>query len=376
MSATLELAKALIAKTSVTPEDGGCQELIGARLQKAGFNIERLNAGGVQNLWARRGNDAPLFVFAGHTDVVPAGAASAWTFPPFEPVERDGFLHGRGAADMKGGLAAMIVAVEAFLAAHASFKGSIAFLITSDEEGPAEHGTRHVMGELATRGVRIDHCVVGEPSSRERTGDVIRVGRRGSLNGTLTVRGVQGHVAYPELAVNPIHRCLAALDELAQRRWDDGFETFPPTSFQISNIHGGTGAENVIPGELVARFNFRYCPAHTVEQLQAKVEAILDGHALDWRIDWRESGKPFYTAPGALTRAVDAAVRDITGRIPEHSTGGGTSDGRFIAPSGAEVVELGVCNATIHQIDERVAIDDLETLTRIYRRLLENLLVK
>lgn len=373
MSTTLELAKALITRESITPEDGGCQKLIADRLRKNGFDIEHMDSGGVKNLWARRGDRPPLFVFAGHTDVVPTGPESAWTFPPFEPVEKDGFLHGRGAADMKGGLAAMIIAVEAFLAERASFDGSIAFLITSDEEGPAEHGTRHVMRELAARGVKIDHCIVGEPSSREKTGDVIRVGRRGSLNGLLTVRGVQGHVAYPELAVNPVHRGLAALDELATRRWDDGFETFPPTSFQVSNIHAGTGADNVIPGELVVRFNFRYCPRQTADTLREQVAAILDRHGLDWHIEWRESGQPFHTAAGVLTQAVDAAVRDVTGQVPEHSTGGGTSDGRFIAPHGAAVVELGPCNATIHQVNERVAVADLDALTRIYQRLLENL---
>ncbi|MBW3568309.1 MAG: succinyl-diaminopimelate desuccinylase, partial [Proteobacteria bacterium] len=283
--------------------------------------------------------------------------------------------YGRGAADMKGGLAAMVVAVESFLAATPEIDGSIAFLITSDEEGLAEFGTRHVIEQLRARGEKINFCIVGEPSSRERIGDLIRVGRRGSLNGVLTVRGIQGHVAYPELAVNPIHRCLAALHELAEREWDQGYETFPPTSFQLSNIDAGTGADNVIPAELRARFNFRYCPAQSAEKLQAEVARILDAHELDWSIDWRESGKPFYTADGALTAAVDEAVRMETGMTPEHSTGGGTSDGRFIAPYGAEVVEIGLCNATIHQVDERVRVDDLDTLACLYRHIITQLLV-
>lgn len=375
MSSTLELAKALIARPSVTPEDGGCQAFIADRLRECGFDVERMDAGGVKNLWARRGTDAPLFVFAGHTDVVPTGPESAWKFPPFEPTEHEGFLYGRGAADMKGGIAAMIIAVEAFLREHAAFNGSIAFLITSDEEGPAEHGTRHVMRKLEERGVHVDHCIVGEPSSTRMTGDMIRVGRRGSLNGVLTVRGRQGHVAYPELALNPIHAALGALKELSEKRWDAGFGSFPPTSFQVSSIAAGTGADNVIPGELVARFNFRYCPAQTADGLKAEVAAILDRHALDARVEWRESGRPFYTEPGTLTAAVNAAIRDVAGIVPEHSTGGGTSDGRFIAPAGAQVIELGVCNATIHQVDERVAIEDLDTLTRVYSRILERLFV-
>lgn len=372
MSAILELARELIRRPTVTPEDGGCQDLIAARLEKRGFSIERMNAGGVKNLWARLGDNAPLFAFAGHTDVVPTGPETAWKFPPFEPTEHDGYLFGRGAADMKGALAAMIVAIEEFLESKGRFHGSIAFLITSDEEGPAEHGTRHVMTKLEERGEKIDWCIVGEPSSRERVGDTIRVGRRGSLNGELIVRGVQGHVAYPELAVNPIHRALAALDELANTHWDDGYESFPPTSFQVSNLNSGTGADNVIPGELRARFNFRYCPVQTAAGLRQRVTEILDAHELDWQVSWRESGRPFFTPPGALTAAVDAAVESITGTVPAHSTGGGTSDGRFIAPTGAQVIEVGVCNATIHQVDERVRVDDLDTLKSIYRRMLEN----
>lgn len=375
MSATLELAKQLISLPSVTPEDGGCQDIIAARLHAVGFEIEEMNKGGVRNLWARLGAKKPLLVFAGHTDVVPTGPESAWKFPPFEPTEHEGHLYGRGAADMKGGLAAMVTAVEEFVASGAIFHGSIAFLITSDEEGPAKHGTRFVMDQLKARHERIDYCIVGEPSSNQRLGDIIRVGRRGSLNGTLTIRGKQGHVAYPELAVNPIHRALAALNDLATRTWDEGYETFPPTSFQVSNIASGTGAENVIPGELQARFNFRYCPAQTAEQLRTTVASILDKHALDWSIDWRESGQPFHTADGILTSAVDKAIHAETGSHPEQSTGGGTSDGRFIAPSGAQVIELGVCNTTIHQIDEHILISDLEALERIYGRILRQLLV-
>lgn len=374
MSSTLELAKALIARPSVTPEDGGCQALLAERLQKAGFKVEQMDAGGVKNLWARYGNTSPLFVFAGHTDVVPTGPDAEWKYPPFEPTEHDGFLYGRGAADMKGGLAAMVTAVENFLSKHSAVNGSIAFLITSDEEGVAEHGTRHVMQELQKRGEKIDYCIVGEPSSNKNLGDVIRVGRRGSLNGVLTVKGVQGHVAYPEIAVNPIHRALGALRELTEQRWDDGFETFPPTSFQVSNIHAGAGADNVIPGQLTARFNFRYCPAQTAQGLQTAVAKILDRRQLDWNIAWRESGQPFFTPDGTLTQAVDAAVREETGRQPEHSTGGGTSDGRFIAPSGAAVIELGVCNASIHQVNECVRIEELEKLSKIYGQILANLL--
>lgn len=375
MSATLELAKQLIALPSVTPEDAGCQELIAARLRAIGFSIEQMNNSGVKNLWARRGTAKPLLVFAGHTDVVPTGPESSWKFPPFEPTEHEGNLYGRGAADMKGGLAAMITAVEKFVAVTPRFNGSIAFLITSDEEGPAEHGTRYAMEKLNGRDEQIDYCLVGEPSSQQRLGDIIRVGRRGSLNGTLTLRGRQGHVAYPELADNPIHRAFAALDELANRTWDSGYESFPPTSFQVSNITAGTGAENVIPGELQARFNFRYCPAQTADRLESLVASILDEHGLDWSIEWRESGKPFYTPDSTLTAAVDAAVQAETGRLPEHSTGGGTSDGRFIAQSGAQVVELGVCNASIHQVNENVRIQELDALSKIYLRVLERLLM-
>lgn len=374
MSATLRLATDLIARRSVTPEDAGCLELIGERLARCGFALERMDAGGVSNLWARLGDTEPLFVFAGHTDVVPAGPENEWRFPPFEPAVHDGFLYGRGAADMKGGLAAMVTATETFLADSPSMKGSIAFLITSDEEGPAEFGTRHVVRALEARGEKIRWCVVGEPSSREALGDVIRVGRRGSLSGTLLVRGIQGHVAYPELALNPVHAALPALHELASRRWDDGYETFPPTSFQVSNIHAGTGASNVIPGTLEVHFNLRYSPALDVACIQETVKAILERHGLNWHIDWHDSGRPFYTPPGALRSAVSGAIAAIMGRMPEESTGGGTSDGRFIAPTGAEVVELGPNNATIHKLNERVPVEELDRLSEIYRVILEKLL--
>lgn len=374
MSVTLELTKALVSRSSVTPADVGCQELIAEHLQRLNFSIERMDAGGVKNLWARRGSSSPLFVFAGHTDVVPAGPESEWKFPPFKPTEHDGRLYGRGTADMKGGIAAMLVALENFLQEHPAHAGSIGLLITSDEEGPATHGTRHVINELERRGEKIDYCIVGEPSSRTRVGDMVRVGRRGSLNGRLIVRGMQGHVAYPELAENPIHRALAALDELAGQEWDQGYESFPATSFQISNIHAGTGADNVIPGALEVRFNFRYSPAHTAESLQQTVEQMLEKHALDWQLEWRDSGAPFYTPEGKLRAAVDDAIREIAGDAPEASTGGGTSDGRFIAPTGAEVVELGVTNATIHKINESVGIAELDELAVIYLRILQKML--
>lgn len=374
MSATLEFAKALVSRPSITPNDGGCQELIAQYLQRLGFVIERMDAGGVKNLWARRGSNWPLFVFAGHTDVVPTGPESEWKFPPFQPTEHEDRLYGRGAADMKGGIAAMLVALEGFLAEHAGHSGSIGLLITSDEEGPASHGTRHVIDELERRREKIDYCVVGEPSSLRRVGDVVRVGRRGSLNGRLVVHGVQGHVAYPELAENPIHRALAALQELAEREWDQGYQSFPATSFQISNIQAGTGADNVIPGSMEMRFNFRYSPTHTAESLQQAVEQTLDRHGLHWQIEWRRSGEPFYTPEGKLRSAVDEAISEIGGVPPQASTGGGTSDGRFIAPTGAQVIELGVTNATIHMVNESVRIEELDVLTAIYQRILEKLL--
>jgi succinyl-diaminopimelate desuccinylase len=374
MSPTLDLARALIERPSVTPDDQGCQSLLAARLQTIGFRIEHLRYGDVDNLWARRGDDTPLFVFAGHTDVVPPGPREAWDTDPFAAVVRDGQLFGRGAADMKGSIAAMVAACERFVAAHPGHAGSIAFLITSDEEGPATHGTVKVLEHLAARDERIDYCLVGEPSSQERVGDVIKNGRRGSLNGVLRVHGHQGHVAYPQLADNPIHRAAPALAELAAMEWDRGNEHFPPTTFQISNIQAGTGAENVIPGELEVVFNLRFSTESTATGLRTRIEALLSGHGLNYDIDWKLSGEPFLTPPGFLVKASEAAVLDVTGLQTELSTSGGTSDGRFIAPTGAQVVELGPVNATIHKANENVNIEQLETLSRIYEKILVNLL--
>lgn len=380
MNPTLELLAELIRRRSVTPDDAGCQELLANRLAASGFTIEHMPFGEVENFWATRGqrddSDGPLLVFAGHTDVVPPGPESAWSSAPFEPTERHGRLYGRGAADMKGGLAAMVTAVETFVHEHPAHAGRIGFLITSDEEGPAQDGTRRVIDALQQRGERIDWCVVGEPSSQEKLGDLIRVGRRGSLNARLTVKGKQGHVAYPQLARNPIHAAMPALAELAATEWDRGQAPFPPTSFQVSNLNAGTGAENVIPGEAEILFNFRYSTAHTPESLQAKVTEILGRHGVDYDISWRDSGRPFHTGPGRLIDAVDAAIQDVTGNTPEHSTGGGTSDGRFIAPTGADVIELGLINASIHQADEWTWIADLEQLSSIYYRIMTNLLIQ
>lgn len=375
-TATLALTRELVALPSVTPEDGGCQDLMIRRLTSLGFAVERLAFGDVKNFWARRGSSGPLFVFAGHTDVVPTGPNEAWVSPPFVPEIRDGHLYGRGAADMKSGLAAMLVAAERFLGNHDGHRGSIGFLITSDEEGSAVDGTARVVEWLRNRGAAIDYCLVGEPSSRQHVGDVVRVGRRGSLSATLTVKGIQGHVAYPEDASNPIHSVLGALHDLSRREWDRGNAFFPPTSFQISNINAGTGASNVIPGELTAQFNFRFNTEQTADGLRAEAHAALEASGADFELDWATTGQPFLTRPGRLTQAVLDAVRDITGRTAETSTGGGTSDGRFIAPTGAEVVELGAVNATIHKVDENVAIADLEPLTRMYERVLENLLLR
>ncbi|HET7675019.1 MAG TPA: succinyl-diaminopimelate desuccinylase [Gammaproteobacteria bacterium] len=369
----LELAQALIARPSVTPEDAGCQALIAERLAEAGFAIERLPYGAVSNLWARLGDEAPLVAFAGHTDVVPPGPESSWKSPPFTPTLRDGRLYGRGAADMKGGLAAMVTAAEEF-ARDKRRRGSLAFLITSDEEGTAVDGTKRVMETLRARGVKIDYCVIGEASSRERVGDLIRHGRRGSLHGRLTVRGVQGHVAYPELAHNPIHAALPVLAELIEEQWDDGGAHFPPTSLQISNVHAGTGADNVIPGSAEWLFNFRYSAESTPQDLQARVTELVERHGLDYAIDWRDAGRPFLTPPGKLTEAVARAVSAETGYAPQLSTGGGTSDGRFIAPTGTEVVELGPVNASIHKVDENVGVDELRLLAKIYRRVLGDLI--
>ena len=370
----LALTKELIARPSVSPDDAGCQQCMGERLERMGFALESMPFGAVDNLWATYGSGAPLVVFAGHTDVVPPGPEEAWDTPPFEPTERDGWLCGRGAADMKSSLAAMVVAAERFLAGTPEPAGTLAFLITSDEEADAVDGTVRVVQTLADRGIQIDHCVVGEPSSSAKVGDVIRVGRRGSLGGTLTVTGIQGHVAYPDDALNPIHAALGALADLASRRWDDGSPPFPPTTFQISNIHAGTGATNVIPGELVAAFNFRFNPSQTEAGLRAAVEKALTPVNAPWRVDWRLSGQPFFTPSGTLTSAVQEAIGEVTGQAAEESTSGGTSDGRFIAPTGAEVVELGPVNATIHKINERVAIADLAPLTRIYQGILDRAL--
>jgi len=371
---TLALARDLIARRSLTPDDAGCQNLIAARLVPLGFRCETIVRNGVTNLWARRGNARPLVCFAGHTDVVPTGPLDQWHSDPFAPVERDGLLFGRGAADMKSSLAAFVTATEAFLAAHPASSGSIALLVTSDEEGPSVDGTIRVVERLAAAGERIDYCVVGEPSSVAALGDMIKNGRRGTLSGTLTVRGVQGHIAYPHLARNPIHLAAPALAELAAARWDDGNDYFPPTTFQCSNIHAGTGATNVIPGALEVMFNFRYSTASTRESLAQRLEAILRRHELDYAIDWTGHGKPFLTARGRLVDVASASIEDALGRRPELSTTGGTSDGRFIADICSEIVELGPVNATIHKLNEHVAVADLEPLAAIYRGILERLL--
>ncbi len=371
---TLELAKQLIARPSLTPKDEGCQPLMIARLEPLGFKVERLRFGEVDNFWARRGTAKPLLAFAGHTDVVPTGPRAQWTSGPFTPEVRDGLLYGRGAADMKGSLAAFITAIEDFVGQHPDHRGSIGLLITSDEEGPSIDGTVKVVDWLTARGEHIDYCLVGEPSSHARLGDVIKNGRRGSLSGRLTVHGKQGHIAYPHLARNPILDFAPALMALVQTEWDRGNEHFPQTGFQISNIHAGTGAENVIPGHLDVYFNFRYSTAVTEAQLRERVEHMLTSHGLRYDIAWSASGKPFLTPAGRLVDAARAAIRDELGLDTRLSTEGGTSDGRFIAPTGAEVVELGPRNATIHQIDECVAVADLAALARTYRRVLEHLL--
>jgi succinyl-diaminopimelate desuccinylase len=371
---TLELAKQLIARPSVTPDDAGCQELMIERLKPLGFEIHRLRFGNVDNFWARRGTAKPVICFAGHTDVVPTGPKEKWTSDPFTPTIRDGFLYGRGAADMKGSLAAFITSIEDFVAQHPNHKGSIALLITSDEEGPSVDGTVKVVEWLEQRGEKIDYCLVGEPSCVNCLGDTLKNGRRGSLNGQLTVHGKQGHVAYPHLVRNPIHLAAPALADLARTEWDNGNEFFPPTSFQISNINAGTGAENVVPGHLDLKFNFRFSTAVTEDQLKNRVEGALRQHMLDYEVKWSLSGKPFLTQPGALVEALRKAVKAEAGVDTTLSTTGGTSDGRFIAPTGAQVVELGPLNATIHQIDECVAVDDLARLSRIYLKTLQNLL--
>jgi len=366
MTATLELAQALIARRSVTPDDAGCLDLIAARLAPLGFALERIDAGGVSNLWARRGSAAPLLCFAGHTDVVPSGPVDKWASDPFVPTIRDGHLYGRGAADMKSSVAAFVVAIERFLAATPQPKGSIALLLTSDEEGDAVDGTVRVVEALRARNEPVDCCIIGEPTSSERFGDMIKNGRRGSLSARLKVKGIQGHVAYPERVRNPVHQAAPALAELAATRWDDGNEYFPPTSFQISNVRAGTGAANVVPGEMEVWFNFRFSTASTMEGLQSRVHALLDRHGLEYAIEWMLSGKPFLTPRGRLVDTLVEVIEQTTGVTPQLSTSGGTSDGRFIADICAEVVEFGPLNATIHKIDECVAVADLEPLTDIY----------
>ncbi len=374
-SATIDLAMALVARRSITPVDAGCQDLLSERLSRLGFRTEPMRFGEVRNLWARRGEHGPLFCFAGHTDVVPPGPLDQWTTDPFSPEIRDGVLFGRGAADMKGSLAAMVTATERFVAAHPNHAGSIAFLITSDEEGPAVDGTARVVDTLSARGEQIDYCLVGEPSSQARLGDVIKNGRRGSINGNLTVLGKQGHVAYPHLADNPLHRFAPVLTRLCAERWDEGNAHFPPTSFQVSNLSTGTGAENVIPGRLEARFNLRFSTELDVETIKRRVTDILDEGGLDYRLDWRVSGQPFLTPAGALVDAARAAIEETMGQGTTLSTSGGTSDGRFIAPTGAQVLELGPLNATIHTVDECTAVADLDNLSAIYSGILRRLLL-
>ena len=387
MSATLELTQDLISRTSVTPADAGCQEVMGKRLAALGFEVETLRYGSVENFWAKRrgttqlvaGKDRdvasdPVLCFAGHTDVVPTGPLEEWRTNPFVPTLRDGVLYGRGAADMKSGLAAMITATEEFVQACPRHRGTIAFLITSDEEGPSVDGTKRVVETLNARGEQIDYCVVGEPSSERAVGDTLKIGRRGSLSGRLTVHGVQGHVAYPHQAENPVHTLAPALAELTSRVWDAGNEFFQPTTFQISNLNAGTGAPNVIPGELKARFNLRYSPVQTVEALRKTVEDILQRHGVRYTLEWYVSGEPFYTPPGALSAAAVEAVKSVVGTAPKLSTGGGTSDGRFIAPMGAQVIELGVTNATIHKVNECVRVEEIDLLHRMYSGLLQRLL--
>ncbi len=374
VSSTVELAQQLIARQSVSPVDGGCQSLMIERLIALGFAVENLRFGPVDNFWAKRGKGGPVFCFAGHTDVVPSGPLEEWRTDPFQPVIQDGLLYGRGAADMKSGLAAMLTASEEFIAQYPDHRGTLAFLITSDEEGPSVDGTRRVVEVLRERQESIDWCLVGEPSSEETLGDTIKIGRRGSLSGRLTVHGVQGHIAYPQFADNPVHAIAPALAELAARTWDSGNEHFQPTSFQVSNISAGTGAPNVIPGELRARFNLRFSTEQTVEGLQRQVQEILDRHHVKYSLEWFISGHPFLTTPGTLSQAASRAVSEQLHITPRFTTGGGTSDGRFIAPMGAQVIELGVVNATIHKVNECVRVADVDRLHSIYRRTLELLL--
>jgi len=374
-AATFDLARELISRSSVTPNDAGCQEVLRQRLVHVGFEAESMRFGEVDNLWIRRGNAAPLVCFAGHTDVVPTGPLEQWLSDPFKPEVRDGILYGRGAADMKSSIAAFVTAVERFVTRHPDHDGSIALLITSDEEGIATHGTVKVVETLKARGEAIDYCIVGEPSSVDRLGDTMKNGRRGSLSGELLVRGVQGHIAYPQLARNPIHLFGPALAELAGIEWDRGNEYFPPTTWQVSNLHGGTGANNVIPGELRVSFNFRFSTASTVESLKGRVHEVLDRHKLDYKLDWWLSGNPFVTPRGRLVETLSKAVHGVTGYRPELSTSGGTSDGRFIAQICPELVELGPINASIHKLNEHISLVDLEAISRIYEQALADLLL-
>jgi succinyl-diaminopimelate desuccinylase len=374
MFATLKLAQTLIRGPSVTPADEGCQNLIADSLKPYGFEAESINFGLVHNLWLRRGSALPLFVFAGHTDVVPTGPKESWRYPPFEGKVADGTLHGRGAADMKGSLAAMVTACQRFTKLNPDHNGSIALLLTSDEEGPAVDGTVRVIETLSARGETIDWCLVGEPTSSEQLGDTIKNGRRGSLGGTLTVRGIQGHVAYPHLADNPLHRLAGIINQLVGHRWDEGNEFFPATTFQVSNIAGGTGASNVIPSDAKARFNLRHCPDTSAQSIRQTIDSICAAHAGDFNIDWDPLGLPYQTLPGKLVDATRNAIAEVVGIQPVLSTDGGTSDGRFIAPTGAQVIELGPINRTIHQVDEAVSIEDLDHLSQIYERVLKHLL--
>ena len=375
LSPTLTLAFELLSRASVTPDDEGCQELMIERLAALGFHIERLPFGDVKNFWAVRGHHGPVVAFAGHTDVVPSGPYTNWQYPPFEPcIDDEGMLCGRGAADMKGSLASMLTAVERFVTNHQDHDGRIAFLITSDEEGPAVDGTRAVVEHLRERNERLDYCIVGEPSSTTRLGDVIKNGRRGSLGATLHIKGVQGHVAYPHLARNPIHQAMPALNALVNEHWDAGNDFFPATSFQISNLRAGTGATNVIPGDVEVVFNFRFSTEVTSDELKARTETILDQYGLEYQVDWTLNGEPFLTAEGALVDAAIKGVEAVTGERPALSTSGGTSDGRFIATLGAQVVELGPLNDTIHKVNERVRASDLDDLSRIYEATLQALL--
>lgn len=375
MHPAIALLKDLVRRPSVTPDDAGCQEMLVQRLRPLGFECETMQFGEVTNLWARRGAGSPVLCFAGHTDVVPPGDTTEWLTDPFDPVEKDGHVYGRGSADMKSGLAAMIVAFEEFVAEHPEHAGSLAMLVTSDEEGKARDGTLKVVEALQARDEHIDWCVLGEPSSHERLGDSVRIGRRGSLSGILTVRGTQGHVAYPQLADNPIGRFAPVLADLYGAHWDDGNDFFPPTSFQVVDIRAGIGFPNVTPGELNARFNFRYSTEWDHESLRSKVHSIFESHDIDYELGWHLSGEPFLTGPGRLTDAVVQAVSEATGSDPELSTGGGTSDGRFISPAGTDVVELGPVNASIHKVNEHVRVDDVISLTSMYRRTMELLLL-